>query len=216
MLGILFVGVFTAYSRAGWLNMVVAIAVLLIVLPFRRHGLRRALGLTLSALVAVAAVGGVIAITGSGSFVEERARYQTYDNDRFGAQERGIQLAETNPVGIGPGQFERRAPISAHSTYIRVLAEQGGLGFLAISAIAVGTLLMALNNVVQGRSTWGISSLGLLAVWCGILANSLFVDTLHWRHLWLVAGLIWVGAFAPAGRPGAAQASSSAGARTPT
>ena len=199
LLGALFVGVFTAYSRAGWLNMVVAIAVLLIVLPFRRGGLKRAVALTLSALIAAGTVGAVVAITGSGSFVEERAHYQTYDNERFGAQERGLQLAERNPIGIGPGQFERRAPISAHSTYIRVLAEQGVLGFAAIATLIFGTLLTAIRNVVLGRSTWGISSLGLLAAWCGILANSLFVDTLHWRHLWIVAGLIWAGALFPSG-----------------
>jgi O-antigen ligase len=217
MLGALFVGVFTAYSRAGWLNMVVALAVLLIVLPLRRGGLRRALALLLSALIAVGAVGAVVAITGSGSFVEERARYQTYDNERFGAQERGLELAEGNPIGIGPGQFEVRAPISAHSTYIRVLAEQGIAGFFAIVALMFGTLVLALRNVALGRGTFGITSVALLACWCGILANSLFVDTLHWRHLWIVAGLIWAAAFAPAGAVrGSGYASSSAGARTPT
>jgi hypothetical protein len=34
----------------------------------------------------------------------------------------------------------------------------------------------------------------LLGAWCGLLANSAFVDTLHWRHLWFVAALIWVAA----------------------
>ena len=32
----------------------------------------------------------------------------------------------------------------------------------------------------------------LLAAWCGLLANSAFIDTLHWRHLWIVAGLIYL------------------------
>ena len=26
-----------------------------------------------------------------------------------------------------------------------------------------------------------------------MLANSFVIDTLHWRHLWLLAGLIWAG-----------------------
>jgi hypothetical protein len=34
----------------------------------------------------------------------------------------------------------------------------------------------------------------LLGLWVGLIANSFFIDTLHWRHLWLVAGLIWAGA----------------------
>jgi O-antigen ligase len=192
------------------------------VLPFRRGGTKRAVALILAALIGVATVGAVVAITGSSSFVEERARYQTYDNDRFGAQERGLELAQSNPIGIGPGQFEFRAPISAHSTYIRVVAEQGIAGFFVIGFVIFGTLLLAIYNVVLGRGTFGITSVALLACWCGILANSLFVDTLHWRHLWIVAGLIWAAAFAPrgivAGRgsPADAYASSSAGVRTPT
>jgi O-antigen ligase len=217
LLGVLSVGVFFAYSRAAWLNMIVAVAVLLMVLPFRRGGTRRALALLLAAVIGVAAVGAVVAITGSTAFVEERAQRQTYDNDRFGAQQRGLQLAESNPIGIGPGQFELRAPIAAHSTYIRVLAEQGIAGFFVVIALIGGTLLLALRNVALGRGTFGIPSLALLACWCGILANSLFVDTLHWRHLWIVAGLIWAATFAPSGLSrGGPYASSSAGARTPT
>jgi hypothetical protein len=26
------------------------------------------------------------------------------------------------------------------------------------------------------------------------MANSFFIDTLHWRHLWIVAALIWCAA----------------------
>lgn len=33
----------------------------------------------------------------------------------------------------------------------------------------------------------------LLGAWLGLSFQSFFVDTLHWRHLWLVAALIWAG-----------------------
>ena len=52
------------------------------------------------------------------------------------------------------------------------------------------------RNVALGRDTYGIGSAPLLAAWCGLLANSFVVDTLHWRHLWLLAGLIWAGTHA--------------------
>jgi hypothetical protein len=110
MLGILCVGVFTAYSRAAWLNIGVAVAVLLAVLPFRRGGVQRAVGLMIAVVIGLAAVVTVVALTGSGDFVEERARYQTYDNDRFGGQELGLQLARRHPIGIGPRPVRGRAP----------------------------------------------------------------------------------------------------------
>jgi hypothetical protein len=55
-------------------------------------------------------------------------------------------------------------------------------------------MAFAVVSVLRGRDTYGISAAALLAAWCGLVANSFFVDTLHWRHLWLVAALIWAGA----------------------
>lgn len=213
-LAILMVGVLFAYSRAAWLNFAVGVVVLMCVLPLRRGGGKRAVALLVAAILGLTAVGVTVSLTGSGNFLSERAHIQTYDSQRFGAQELGLRIAQDHPVGVGPGQFETVAPISAHSTYVRALAEEGGLGFVLLVTLLFGTLLIAVTNVIGGRETFGISSVGLLAIWCGILANSLFVDTLHWRHLWLAAGLIWAGATIP--RRFGAQASSRLGARTPT
>ena len=88
------------------------------------------------------------------------------------------------------------------------------LGLAALLSLLIGTLIVACRNVVMGRDTAGLSSTALLAAWVGLLANSVFVDTLHWRHLWILAGLIWAGSLIP--RPEEAQASSSAGAFSPT
>ena len=175
-----------------------------VILALRRGGARRAL---IFVFVVVGrgfvAVIGAIEVTGSLSFLKERAQYQTYDNQRFGAQSGGIAIGERDPIGVGPGQFELVEPISAHSTYVRALAEEGILGFIVLTGLLYGTLAMAVRNAFAGRDTYGLGSAALLAAWCGILANSVFVDTLHWRHLWLVAGLIWT----------ARQTSSSAGTR---
>jgi hypothetical protein len=56
------------------------------------------------------------------------------------------------------------------------------------------TLGAGLRNALRGRDTYGIGAAALAGAWCGLLANSAFIDTLHWRHLWLVAALIWVAA----------------------
>ena len=143
-------------------------------------------------------VGGVIAFTivsatGSVGFLQERATLQSYDTDRFAAQRAGLKPAQAYPFGAGPGQFESIAGISAHSSYARALGEQGFPGLAVLLALLLLTLSFAVGNAVRGRSTYGIGSASLLAAWCGLLASSAFVDTLHWRHLWLVAALIWVG-----------------------
>jgi len=64
---------------------------------------------------------------------------------------------------------------------------------VAYGVLMLGTLLLATRNAALGRDTFGIGSGPLLAAWCGMLVNSFVIDTLHWRHLWLLAGLIWAG-----------------------
>jgi O-antigen ligase len=191
---VLVLGVFLSYSRAAWLNLVVALLVMLLVYSLRRGAARRLTALLALLLVAATVVTAVVAVTGSASFLEERARLQAYDAQRFGTQRSLLALAQTNPLGIGPGQVDAVSSLSAHSTYVRALAEQGPLGLLTLAALLAVTLGLAARNVVRGSDTFGIGSAALLAAWCGLLVNSAFVDTLHWRHLWLVAALVWVGA----------------------
>ena len=202
LLTVMVVGVVFSFSRAAWLNLVLGSVVLLVVLALRRGGARRAMTLLLVSLVAGAALFGVLSATSSLTFLTERASLQAYDTERFDAQATGLELAAEHPIGIGPGQFERVSEISAHSTFVRSLAEEGMLGACLILGLLVLTLGFAARNVALGADTYGIGSAGLLAAWCGLLANSFFVDTLHWRHLWLVAALIWAGTALRAGYPG--------------
>ena len=75
-----------------------------------------------------------------------------------------------------------------------MLAEQGPLGLAVLVMLLGATLALAGANAVSGRDAHGVGAAVLLGAWCGLLANSAFVDTLHWRHLWFVAALIWVAA----------------------
>ena len=179
------------------MNFVLAVATMLGVLVMRRGGARRAVGLLVVLVLAAVAIGGVLAVTGSLDFLQERARLQSYDNERFAAQRQGISFGEQHLLGIGPGQFEVRAPVPSHNLYVRALSEQGFLGLFAVLAIILVTLVLALRNAVLGRDTYGIGSAALLGAWVGIAVGSFVIDSNHWRHLFLVAALIWVGSQRP-------------------
>jgi O-antigen ligase len=196
--GVLVLGVVFAYSRAGWLNFVLALAVMLAVMAARADAAPHIAGMLAIVLTLSGLAVGAIGASGSQDILRERAQPQRYDTERFDAQRSGVRLAEEHPLGIGPGQFEVVSPISSHSIYVRVMAEQGLIGLAALVVLLGGTLLLAVRNAVAGRDAFGVGSAVLLGSWCGLLANSAFVDTLHWRHLWLLAALIWV---ASRGRP---------------
>jgi hypothetical protein len=189
---VLAVGILVSFSRAAWINFGLAAVVMLGAISLRRRGGKAALRMLVSLAVVVGAVAAVMLATGSLSFFEERAKLQPYDSQRFGAQWFGVTLAGRYPLGVGPGQFEFHHPVETHSTFVRALAEQGVLGLVLWVALAGGTLFLAARHVVRGWDTYGIGSAALLGSWCGLLVNSVVVDTLHWRHLWVVAALIWV------------------------
>jgi O-antigen ligase len=191
LLATLTLGVLFSYSRAAWANYAIAVAVMLICSSIRKRGARRAM----KAVIALLATGAValvtLSATGSIGFLEHRAQLQNYDTQRFDAQDFGWNLGWTHPIGIGPGQFHFWYPIESHSTFVRTFSEQGFPGLLLWISILLATLVIALRNVREGRDTYGIGSSALLGAWCGLIFNSAVVDTLHWRHLWLVAALIW-------------------------
>lgn len=187
-----------SYSRAAYVNYLLAVLLTILVTGLRRRGGARAVKALLALIVIAIATAGVLAFTGSLDFFDQRAQAQAYDTDRFGAQRVGYELGWEYPLGVGPGQFQFHHPVESHSTYVRVMAEQGVVGLVAWLALVISTLVIATRNAIAGRGTFGIGSAALLGSWCGLLFNSAVVDTLHWRHMWVVAGLIWAGATAGA------------------
>jgi len=57
-----------------------------------------------------------------------------------------------------------------------------------IAVLMMGTFYRALAEVDK---PYGLSAKVLLACLAGLALNSLVIDTLHWRHLWLILALAW-------------------------
>ena len=132
IIALLLGGVLFSFSRGAWINAVVAIVIVFAVTAIRRGGTRRASRLLVLMMVAGGLLLAIFSALGSVKFLDQRAALQQYDTERFSAQRTGIDLATQNPLGIGPGQFEVVSPLSTHSLYVRILAEQGLLGFMVI------------------------------------------------------------------------------------
>lgn len=112
---------------------------------------------------------------------------QSYDLDRFLYQREGILAGSTNLLGIGPGQFELIYNYATHNLFIRVIAENGWLAFLPFSLMLLYVLV---NLIIKRKSTiWGIPVYMFLSVYIGLIVNSFFLDTLHWRFLWFYLGM---------------------------
>jgi hypothetical protein len=187
-------GTIVAFSRAGWLNLFLACTTVILVTTFRRGGLRQVSRVV--GVILVTAVAGVVLLVSTGSldFLQERSHQKAYDKDRFGAQESAFAGMTDFVLGHGPGQVERGLDIATHSMYARSAYEQGVLGLVLVSTLMLATLGLAWGLVRRDGEVNGVGSAALLGSWLGLLASGFFIDTLHWRHLWVVAAMIWVGA----------------------
>lgn len=203
---ILAAGVVFAFSRGAWLNMAVALSTVILIYTIRRRGLRRAAKAGIVVLAAGLVGFSLLLATGSLRFFESRSLEQAYDQQRFGTQGEAFNRVTDHLLGYGPGQVETFLARSAHSLYVRLAFEQGLIGAFVLFLLIAVTTVFAVSLVARDRDVHGVGSVALLGAWLGLLVNSLVIDTLHWRHLWIVAALIWAGYALSQRRPAAEQA----------
>lgn len=187
-------GLVFAYSRAAWLNFAIVAAIILGVYALR-HGGGRAVGRMLGVLVCAGIAALLVLVaTGQLGLFESRSKLQGYDNTRFANQALAISKSTARVFGHGPGQAPLELVQSAHSVYVETIFESGVIGIALLIALFAATLLCALDMAFRDGDVHGVGSAALLGIWAGHLLNSGVVDTLHWRHAWIVASLIWLGA----------------------
>ena len=194
-------GLFLSYSRAAWIDGGVAILCffgLQTVWGIITRQISK--GLLYSILFVVVLAGAVVFIGASSSTPMGRmlavrigdSGLQNYDATRFETHRRAFDTALEQPLGVGPGQSELLFQLATHNMYLRILTENGILGFLALYGFFLLSLLRAAKGAVtladkSHRDLFALVSACLL----GIYVNGLVIDTIHWRHLWFLLGLAW-------------------------
>jgi O-antigen ligase len=190
-------GVFLTYSRGAWISLAVALATGF-GLRLVGAGTPRARIMTLLAVpVAVALLAFVLVrlteVDAVRDMLEIRLGMQSYDSERFAIQRRSLELALRSPLGIGPGQTEWVVGRASHQTYVRGFVENGYLGGLALVALMFGSLLRASWVAISTREPrLQVAATVVAASLAGICVESLVIDTVHWRHMWLLLAMAWV------------------------
>lgn len=191
------IGVLLCYSRAAWINYAVTLLLFFFLTSIAGRGngsLRRNL---LYFAIVVAMVGGAIAYAMTIPQISEvlayRTELQSYDADRFANFRAALELGLNNPLGVGPVQSFLLLDYATHNVYLRVFSENGVLGFLSFCAFLLVTLTRALllSQKAVSRAQRSLFALVAAALF-GTLLNSFTIDTLHWRHYWLLLALGWM------------------------
>ncbi len=204
--------VILSFSRSAWLHL--GIAGLLYIFFNIKYFTWQVVQRYLTVFFLFIVITGLSLIgTSRTEYFVSRWDFQKYDQDRFSNQAKSLglnikfvyidgklkieaitnKLALTNfqkIVGIGPGQFEVVFDYSAHSFPIRAMIENGILGAIFFVVYIFKILVRLTRSVITNNAIETfLPTKVLLAITVGLLVNGIFIDTIHWRHLWLFFAL---------------------------
>lgn len=197
--GVLTIGVFVSFSRGAWGHLAVSALLVFFACFFLQADARQKVRMLLLAIVSLGllmvTLAGLLSIPSVAELFETRfSAEQTYDTGetgRFGRQGYAFDLALANPLGIGPATFHNlRITEEPHNTYVSVLHVYGwggGLAFYAFFALTIWRGVRALAVPSPNR----LLMIPLVASFVPLAVECAIIDADHWRHLFLVAGMIW-------------------------
>ena len=199
ILMLLLLALFLSFSRGAWMDFSVAALIFLVfsfaTAPADVRG-------RLSAFTVVLSIAATLAIAWALSvpevrdlFMQRFALAQDYDSGeggRFDNMAAAFKMGLTYPLGIGPDNWPKISPSSLmpHNIYVNVfvsggLISLGGFLTLVLMTLWAGFRALKLNPPLPGIL---IAATGTFA---GHAMEGLLIDSNHWRHMYVVGGIVW-------------------------
>jgi hypothetical protein len=197
-LGILALGLFLSFSRGAWGGIVLSGLSLYFMLLMTERSPQNRLKLIVSGSVGLAAIVILIIVAlqfeAVSEMFDQRAQVvQDYDGAQFGRFARhaiGFQMALENPLGIGPLEFGLSLGEDTHNIWVKSLMAYGWLGFISYLTITLITLIGGAQLIGRLRP-WQPYLLCAYAAYIGHIVLGWVIDIDHWRHVYLLIGIIW-------------------------
>ena len=191
-------GLFFSFSRGAWGHFAASAVMMLFFLFVTSPSSSRRLRIVLFALAGAAVVAAFIlallSIQGVDALFKERASLvQNYDAGhlgRFGRHILGALLALDHPLGVGPLQFSKYFPEDPHNSFLDAFMAGGWLGGFTFIALVLVTVAIGFRHVFV-RTPWQTTYIAVYAAFLGEVGESYIIDVQHWRHYYLIMGMVW-------------------------
>ena len=198
LLGIITLALLLAFSRAAWGLLAITAAFMLLLMMLTSQTNRQRSRIVIMAIGAIIAVALVLVILLQFDFIrdmfQQRASFdQKYDEGRFGRFGRhilGAQMALDLPLGIGPLQFNKFFPEDTHNSYLNAFMSGGWISGVFYPALVFTTAFIGFRYIFV-RTPWQRPYLAVFSAYLGTVGEAFIIDTDHWRHFWLMLGLMW-------------------------
>lgn len=191
-------GIFLSGSRAAWglaVFTLAGMALLLFITESRAAVRTRYVTLAILGAVAAAVLLAVaLSIPAIYALFEERAKLdQSYDVGHLGRFARhaiGLNMMLDHPLGIGALEFRYYFPEDEHDIWLKTLTTYGWMGFVAYFALVVWTLKAGASALFRSGPLQHTAQVAYV-VFLGHILTGTVIDIDHWRHVYLLIGIIW-------------------------
>ena len=197
--GVLGIGLLISFSRGAWFSAAASVAVLAwisLVMSRRQADVARFIAVAAAGtLTLLVMLGAALQVDAVRNLMDQRANLdQSYDEGpegRFGGQEKANKLILENPFGIGTHTFrETYHHEEPHNVYMTMFLNAGWVGGLIYIISVLATLFTGLRGSFRATALQG-PFLIATAAFTGLALEGLIIDSDHWRHFFIVMGLIW-------------------------
>jgi hypothetical protein len=189
-------GLFLSFSRAAWGQFVLC-AILLMALTFvtsssANERLRIVVVAAIGGMAAATLIAALLSMDQVSALFEERASltqsYDTGHTGRFGRYTIAFQKLLEYPFGMGPLQFQ--FPEAPHNVYLNSFVTGGWISGAAYLTLTLVTLAAGLRYVPV-RTPWQPIYHAVYVAFIGIVIEGIIIDSDHWRHYFLILGVLW-------------------------
>lgn len=185
-------GILLSFSRIAIVAVMVCAA--LYVLFLNRTRLQRMvpviLGVVLLAVVLFAAA-SLLSSEFTDKFFERLTFAKSYDlgrEGRYGRYLLVLPMILDNPMGVGVLQLEKIFPEPIHNIWLSSFVNYGWGGGFTWLILFFASIVVAIQNYRRTRDPVAVALLfGLL----GIVMCASLHEGEHWRHMWLLYGVLW-------------------------
>jgi hypothetical protein len=94
------------------------------------------------------------------------------------------------PDGMGPYGFATVHGLQQHNVYLQAFLVYGWIGGVAYIMLLLSTIYVGLRAIFI-RAPWQPYLVTSLAAFIGEVAEGFVIDTDHWRHFFLLLGMVW-------------------------
>jgi len=195
---ILLIGLLLSVSRGAWMHFALSAALMIALLFLTARDQRFRMRVILLTAIGVFALAALFVVMMSIPSVRDalaaRANvvndYDVGTGGRFQLQELALGALLEFPNGMGPFEFARVNGLQQHNVYLQAFIVYGWIGGVAYILLLAATLLVGLRSALA-PTPWQTYAIVSLAVFVGEVVEGMVIDTDHWRHFFLLLGLVW-------------------------